>query len=77
MPRAAPRCRSHAVQAQGPAPTAACGLCVVRNKGGPRLLRACCTPLDNGMEIVTHDREIVDVRRSTLELILSTTRPSA
>ena len=52
-------------------PTASCGLCVVRNKGGPRLLRACCTPLDNGMEIVTHDHEIVDVRRSTLELILS------
>ncbi len=52
-------------------PTAACGLCVVRNKGGPRLLRACCTPLENGMEIVTHDREIVDVRRTTLELILS------
>ncbi|HLP09363.1 MAG TPA: NADH-dependent [FeFe] hydrogenase, group A6 [Opitutaceae bacterium] len=52
-------------------PTAACGLCVVRNKGGPRLLRACCTPLENGMEIVTHDHEIVEVRRSTLELILS------
>ncbi|HLP03302.1 MAG TPA: NADH-dependent [FeFe] hydrogenase, group A6 [Opitutaceae bacterium] len=52
-------------------PTAACGLCVVRNKGGPRLLRACCTPLENGMEIVTHDHEIVEVRRATLELILS------
>ena len=52
-------------------PTAACGLCIVRNKGGPRLLRACCTPLENGMEIVTHDHEIVEVRRATLELILS------
>ena len=52
-------------------PTAACGLCVVRNKDGPRLLRACCTPLEDGMEIVTHDNEIVEVRRSTLELILS------
>ena len=52
-------------------PTAACGICIVRNKGGPKLLRACCTPLENGMEITTHDREIVDVRRSTLELILS------
>ncbi len=52
-------------------PTAACGICIVRNKGGNRLIRACCTPLENNMEISTHDREIVDVRRSTLELILS------
>ena len=51
--------------------TAACGICIVRNKGGNKLIRACCTPLENGMEITTHDREIVDVRRSTLELILS------
>jgi NADH-quinone oxidoreductase subunit G len=52
-------------------PTAACGICIVRNKGGNKLIRACCTPLENQMEITTHDREIVDVRRSTLELILS------
>jgi iron-only hydrogenase group A len=52
-------------------PTASCGICIVRNKGGNRLIRACSTPLENGMEITTHDREIVDVRRSTLELILS------
>jgi NADH dehydrogenase/NADH:ubiquinone oxidoreductase subunit G len=52
-------------------PTAACGICIVRNKGGNKLIRACCTPLEAGMEITTHDREIVDVRRSTLELILS------
>ncbi|MBM3853299.1 MAG: 4Fe-4S dicluster domain-containing protein [Verrucomicrobia bacterium] len=52
-------------------PTAACGICIVRNKGGNRLIRACCTPLEGDMEITTHDREIVDIRRSTLELILS------
>lgn len=52
-------------------PTAACGICVVRNKGGNKLIRACCTPLEEGMQVTTHDREIVDVRRSTLELILS------
>ncbi len=52
-------------------PTAACGICIVRNKGGNKLIRACSTPLEKGMEITTHDREIVDVRRSTLELILS------
>jgi len=52
-------------------PTGACGICVVRNKGSNKLVRACCTPLEAGMEITTHDREIVDVRRTTLELILS------
>ncbi len=51
--------------------TAACGICIVRNKGGNKLIRACCTPLEEGMDIATHDKEIVDVRRSTLELILS------
>jgi len=51
--------------------TAACGICIVRNKGGNKLIRACCTPLEEGMDISTHDKEIVDVRRSTLELILS------
>lgn len=52
-------------------PTAACGICIVRNHGGNKFIRACCTPLEAGMEITTHDREIVEVRRSTLELILS------
>jgi NADH-quinone oxidoreductase subunit G len=52
-------------------PTAACGICIVRNQGGNKLIRSCCTPLETGMNITTHDREIVDVRRTTLELILS------
>lgn len=52
-------------------PTAACGLCIVRVKNMPKLPRACATPIENGMEIITHDSEIVEVRRSVLELILS------
>lgn len=52
-------------------PTAACGICIVRNKESNKFLRACCTPIEAGMEITTHDRRIVEVRRSTLELILS------
>ncbi|MBW7895770.1 MAG: iron hydrogenase small subunit [Opitutaceae bacterium] len=52
-------------------PTASCGLCIVRNKESNKFLRACCTPIEEGMEITTHDRRIVEVRRSTLELILS------
>ena len=35
------------------------------------MVRSCCTPLEEGMEITTHDPEIVDVRRILLQLILS------
>lgn len=52
-------------------PTAACGLCVVRVKNSPKMSRACATALENGMEITTHDSELVEIRRSVLELILS------
>ncbi len=52
-------------------PTAACGLCIVKVGGSPRMPRACATALEEGMEILTHDPELTEVRRATLELILS------
>jgi len=51
--------------------TAACGICIVKVKGSAKMLRACCTDIQNGMDITTHDPEIVKVRRTVLELILS------
>ena len=51
--------------------TGACGICVVKLKGSPNFVRACCTPVAEGMEVITHDPEIVSVRRTVLELILS------
>ena len=51
--------------------TAACGICVVKIKGRANMVRACSTPLQPGMEIITHDPEIVQTRRTVLELILS------
>ncbi len=53
-------------------PWAACGVCVVKSEGSPKMLRACATPAEDGMKIVTHDPEIVNVRRTVIELILST-----
>ncbi|HPC49523.1 MAG TPA: NADH-dependent [FeFe] hydrogenase, group A6 [Kiritimatiellia bacterium] len=53
------------------APWAACGICVVRSSGSPKLLRACCTDVAPGMKITTHDADIVRVRRTVLELILA------
>ncbi len=52
-------------------PSASCGICIVRVKGRNKMLRACCTPIEDGMEIITNDPEIVEVRRTVLELILS------
>ena len=52
-------------------PTAACGLCIVNIKGSPKKPRACSTPIENGMEITTHDEALTEIRRTVLELILS------
>jgi NADH-quinone oxidoreductase subunit G len=51
---------------------AACGICVVKVEGSPKMLRACATAIAPGMKVITHDPEVVEVRRTVLELILST-----
>lgn len=53
-------------------PTAACGLCIVKVAGEARMPRACATALREGMNITTHDGELTQIRRTVLELILST-----
>ncbi|MDR1949488.1 MAG: [FeFe] hydrogenase, group A, partial [Spirochaetaceae bacterium] len=52
-------------------PWASCGICIVRMEGTPRMVRACTTAVAEGMSIITHDPEIIAVRRTVLELILS------
>ncbi len=52
-------------------PTAACGLCIVKIDGSRKLPRSCATALEDGMHITTHDAELTEVRRNTIELILS------
>lgn len=51
--------------------TGGCGLCIVKIKGMNKMLRACTTEVTPGMEVITHDAELVNVRRSVLELIMS------
>ncbi len=53
-------------------PWAACGICVVKNVKSPKLIRACCTPIEEGMDIVTNDADLVATRKTVIELILST-----
>ena len=53
-------------------PWGACGLCVVKIEGSRKMPRACATAVEEGMSVLTHDPELQEVRRSTLQLILST-----
>ena len=51
--------------------TAACGMCIVRVGGSNKMLRACCTPVEQDMDITTENPEIIQVRRTVIEMILS------
>lgn len=51
---------------------AACGICVVKMENSPKMVRACATPVSEGMSIITHDPELHAIRRTVIELILST-----
>ena len=52
-------------------PTSACGLCIVKIEGSRKMPRACATAVEEGMEITTHDADLTEIRRATIELILS------
>jgi NADH-quinone oxidoreductase subunit G len=52
-------------------PWASCGICIVRMEGSPKMVRACTTPVTENMSVITHDPEIIAVRRTVVELILS------
>jgi NADH-quinone oxidoreductase subunit G len=52
-------------------PTASCGVCVVEIVGTPALKRACCTPVEKGMKVVTNSKTLRELRKSLVELILS------
>ena len=47
-----------------------CGVCVVEIGG--RVVRACSTPCEDGMQIVTNTKKLLDLRREAVEIILST-----
>ncbi len=51
---------------------AACGICVVKVAGSPKLIRACALEATDGMKVITHDPELQEIRRTVIELILST-----
>lgn len=48
-----------------------CRLCLVKIAGRRDLMPACCTQVDEGMEVVTHDEELEHNRRIILELVMA------
>lgn len=53
-------------------PFGSCGLCVCKQEGSAKILRACATPCAEGMRIITHDHELYEVRKTIIELTMST-----
>jgi len=49
----------------------ACGICVVKIEGSPKMVRACTTTVVEGQNYLTHDPDLVETRRTVLEMILS------
>lgn len=49
----------------------ACRICVVEVKGAKSLVASCVYPVNEGMEVFTNTKKILDSRRKTLQLLLS------
>jgi bidirectional [NiFe] hydrogenase diaphorase subunit len=56
---------------QGLHPVGACRLCVVEAKGSKKLIPACTTVIEEGMEVTTNSERLQNYRRTVLELIFS------
>ena len=48
-----------------------CRICVVEVNGRRNLAPACCTEVNEGMEVSTHSMRVINARRTVMELILS------
>ncbi len=58
-------------QVNGLSSVGACRLCLVEVKGRPKLLPACTTPAEEGLEVVTQSEQLSKYRRMILELLFS------
>ncbi len=50
----------------------ACRICVVEVKGARSLVASCVYPVNEGLEVVTNSPKVIESRKTTLELLLST-----
>ena len=56
---------------EGLSDVGACRLCLVEVKGTSRLLPACVTPVEEGMEVTTRSERLAKYRRMILELLFA------
>ncbi len=54
---------------EGLAPIGSCRVCVVEVKGSRKLMPACVTLIEEGMEVTTNSKRLQDYRRKIVELI--------
>lgn len=52
-------------------PWAACGICVCKVEGSPRMVRACATAVTEGQNYITQDPEIHEIRKTVIEMTLA------
>ncbi len=52
-------------------PWAACGICVVKIEGNPRMVRSCSTLVSEGQNYITQDTEIHSIRKTVIEMTLA------
>jgi len=53
-------------------PFGSCGMCICKQVGNKKIIRACTTPASEGLQVITNDPELFEVRKTILELTLST-----
>ncbi|MGD1815421.1 MAG: NADH-dependent [FeFe] hydrogenase, group A6 [Pleomorphochaeta sp.] len=53
-------------------PFASCGMCVCKQENNNKMIRACSTPVNEGLSVITDDPELFEVRKAILEMTLST-----
>ncbi len=56
---------------EGRRPNTSCFVCVVKLRGRDRLVPSCATVAEDGMEVESETPEVLEARRSALELLLS------
>jgi bidirectional [NiFe] hydrogenase diaphorase subunit len=56
---------------EGLSPVGACRMCLVEVKGSNKLLPACITRVEEGMEVTTSSERLMHYRRTILELLFS------
>lgn len=49
----------------------ACRVCVVEVKGARSLVASCVYPVNEGMEVLTHSKKVMESRKATVELMIS------